>query len=452
MNGENEHDQPVKTSVTIVPINGRQFVSGLFWQPLTRPRAYMKEAREIGKREGMDIVAIRHSVIMQAGFVAKNQGVVKGMYSLAASLASQLGNSWLGVFEIDEDQFALVAVHDGAIVPGCDLIGDRDEISNKLRVVYNYFNWGVVYAPASFEFGGEPLDIKTVLQSSNLKKENQLRPLTFGLSPKELVLVGTALVLAIGGLFGYSEWMKYQEKQRREAAIRAEQARRAELEMLNAKAKKEQTQKALDHPWAKQPAAEDFARECIGAIYGLQLSVAGWIFQEAKCDGKAVVATYKRKDMASINEFLTEAKTAFTVSPTIAADGDSASLSLPLDVKYGGDDPLPPVDSATADFSSHLQKLGIVIKLAEKPVQAPQPPAAGGLPGQPQQPGKDAAQPPAPVPDWKTFTFKIDTEIAPGVVFAGMRSDGLRFTDLGVRLQDEVPKLIWNVAGELNAK
>lgn len=445
---DNDNDQPVKTAVTIVPINGRQFVAGLFWQPLTRPRAYMKEAREIGKREGMDIVAIRHSVIMQAGFVAKNQGVLKGMYSLAASLASQLGNSWLGVFEIDEDRFALVAVHDGAIVPGCDLIGDRDEISNKLRVVYNYFNWEKVYAPASFEFGGEPLDIKKLLHPSNLQKENQLRPLTFGLSPKEFAIAGVLLVLVLGGIFGYAEWMKYQEKQRREAAILAEQARHAELEKLNAKAKQEQTQKALDHPWAKQPAAEDFARECVGTIYGLRLSVGGWVFQEAKCTSAAVQAVYKRKDGASINEFLADAKNAFTVPPAIAADGDSASLSVSLDMKYGGDDPLRPADVATADFSSQLQKLGIVIKLTEKPVQAPQPQAA--LPGQ--QASKGAPQPPEPVPDWKTFTFKIDSEIAPEVVFAGMRADGLRFTEMGVRLQDDTPKLIWNIAGELNAK
>lgn len=448
MNGENDTDQPVKTAVTIVPINGRQFVAGLFWQPLTRPRAYMKEAREIGKREGMDIVAIRHSVIMQAGFVAKNQGVLKGMYSLAASLASQLGNSWLGVFEIDEDQFALVAVHDGAIVPGCDLIGDRDEISNKLRVVYNYFNWEKVYAPASFEFGGEPLDIKKLLHPSNLKKENQLRPLTFGLSPKEWGIAAAVLVLVLGGLFGYAEWMKYQEKQRREAAIRAEQARRAELEKLNAKAKQEMTQKALDHPWAKQPAPEDFARECVTTIYGLQLVVEGWVFQEAKCTVTGVKAVYKRKDGTSINEFLDGAKRAFTVPPAIASDGDSGSLTFPLEMKYGGDDPLRPVDVATSDFSSQLQKLGIAIKLTERPVVQPQ--AQAALPGQ--QPAKNGAQPPMPVPDWKTFIFKIETEIAPEVVFAGARADGLRFTEMSVRLLEETPKLIWNVAGELNAK
>lgn len=444
MSGDN--DQPITASVTTITVNGKQFVSGLFWQPLTRPRAFMKEAREIGKREGMDIVAIRHGVIMQAGFVKKNSGVLKGMYSLAASLANQLGKSWLGVFEVDEEQFALVAVHDGAIVPGCDMIGDRDTISNKLRVVYNYCKWEKVYAPKSFEFGGEVLDIGDLLQPGKLKRENQLRPLTFGLSPKEVVMLSVAAVIVLGGLYGYGEWKHYEEKQRREALIRAEQARQAELERLNANAKKALTQQALDHPWAKQPAAIDFARGCLARINSLQLVLGGWVFQEAKCDGKTVLAAYKRMNFATVNDFINASNTAFGIVPTIGSDGDNANISLPIEVQLGGDDPLRPADVATADLASHLQGLGIVIKLVEKSPQQSAPAAA--------LPGQDAAATSAPavVPDWRVFTFKIDSELAPETVFEGVSSDGLRFTELAVRLQDETPKLIWNVAGELNAK
>jgi hypothetical protein len=436
-----ESDRPVKASVSIVSINNHPFVAGLYWQPLTRLRAYMKEAREIGKRENMDIVTIRRGVIMQAGFVAKNQGAVKGMYSLAASLASQLGNSWLGVFEIDADRFALVAVHDGAIVPGYDLIGDRNEIGNKLRTVYNYFTWGEVYAPASFGFGGSPLDIGTLLQSGNLKKANQLHPLTFGLSRKEIALLASVLLVVVGSLAGYAQWVSYQERLRREAAIRAEQARRTELTQ-NENAKTEQ--QVLDHPWAKQPAVADFVYGCIHTIYGLHLSVGGWLFQEAQCNGKAVLANYKRRDIASINDFLVESQAVYGVTPIIdAGNGDSASVSLPLEIPPGGDDPLRPADQATADFVSHLQAMGIAIKLTEKPFLA-QAPAGTNLPGQPTRPAT-----PLPTPNWKTYIFAVETEIAPGVVFADIHPDGLRFTEIAVRLND--PRLTWNIVGELNA-
>lgn len=74
------------------------FVTGLFWQPLTSPRSYMSEARNIGKKRNWDIVAIRKSARIQAGFVSKDAGVMKGMYSLAAALAGQLGDSWIESF------------------------------------------------------------------------------------------------------------------------------------------------------------------------------------------------------------------------------------------------------------------------------------------------------------------------------------------------------------------
>ncbi|WP_254914441.1 type 4b pilus protein PilO2 [Pseudomonas aeruginosa] len=132
-------DEVISTPVTVTTVNGQSFVSGLFWQPLSKPRAYMQEAREIGKREKMDIVAIRHGSIIQAGFVSKNAGVTKGMYSLAAALAGALGESWLGVFALGAERYALVGVKDGAILPGCDIVGDQVEIQEKLQIFQAFF-------------------------------------------------------------------------------------------------------------------------------------------------------------------------------------------------------------------------------------------------------------------------------------------------------------------------
>ncbi|MEB0284765.1 type 4b pilus protein PilO2, partial [Sphingomonas sp. 10B4] len=87
---------------------------------------YMREARQFGRKEMMDIVAIRPAkTIIQAGFVAHNDGAVKGMYSLAASLAGQLGDSWIAAWRVspNEDRYALVAVDQGAVLPACDQVG-----------------------------------------------------------------------------------------------------------------------------------------------------------------------------------------------------------------------------------------------------------------------------------------------------------------------------------------
>ncbi|MDF5962754.1 type 4b pilus protein PilO2 [Pseudomonas aeruginosa] len=109
--------------VSILSYHGNKFVSGLFWRPLSSQRQYMKEARKLGKEEHLDIVAIRHSpTVIQAGFVSKSQGAVKGMYSLASALSGQFDGDFLACWKVDEDRYALVATLDGAIVPGQDLV------------------------------------------------------------------------------------------------------------------------------------------------------------------------------------------------------------------------------------------------------------------------------------------------------------------------------------------
>lgn len=432
--------------VTITTINGKQFVSGLFWQPLTRPRAYMKEAREIGSREGMDIVAIRHSTIMQAGFVAKDQGVLKGMYSMAASLAGRLGPSWLGVFELDDGTYAFVAVNDGAIVPGCDMVGDREEVREKLNYIYSFFSWEKVYVPADFDYGGETVDIKTLLVPGSLQKEHRLKQLTFGLTNRELLLgVGAVVAIVIGGV-GYMQLQAVEEKKARMERIRAEQIRQQQLAELNAKTKREQSVNALAHPWAKLPAADDFISSCVAGINAMPLTINGWVFQSAKCGGNQLAATYGRRGTATVNDFISGAKGRFVSEPAFLEEGESVAVHTELKLMYGGDDVLQPLAPMLSSFTSHFQALDIKLKLTEKPT-APEKPKP--------LPGQTASQPDNEVevvPDWKTYTFSFDTELAPELAFTGLNGSGVRFTEVAVKLQEETSKLTWNVAGEIYAK
>jgi|GEM_PF-4219522 Pilin accessory protein (PilO). len=117
--------------INVFRINGADFVTGLVWNTISNPRGIMSEARRFGRDNNMDVVAIRESLIKaQAGYVGKNKGVNKEMYSLASSLAGilevkhsndpilqqklaegqndesnlQSGEiAWLGVFEIEPE-------------------------------------------------------------------------------------------------------------------------------------------------------------------------------------------------------------------------------------------------------------------------------------------------------------------------------------------------------------
>ncbi|MEN1897173.1 type 4b pilus protein PilO2 [Pseudomonas aeruginosa] len=141
--------------VSILSYHGNKFVSGLFWRPLSSQRQYMKEARKLGKEEHLDIVAIRHSpTVIQAGFVSKSQGAVKGMYSLASALSGQFEGDFLACWKVDEDRYALVATLDGAIVPGQDLVTTFDEARDRIRKLSTrgVLRNAQVFVPEGFDF------------------------------------------------------------------------------------------------------------------------------------------------------------------------------------------------------------------------------------------------------------------------------------------------------------
>lgn len=130
-------DTPKPSSrVQTIQHRGRVFVTGMLWIPLGNMTSYMKEARQYGQEHSLDIVAIRRtSLMIQAGFVSRTSDVNKGMYSLAATLAGQLGDSWIAAWAVDADQdrYAIVAVHEGRIIPGCDLIGTAAEVRKRVQ-------------------------------------------------------------------------------------------------------------------------------------------------------------------------------------------------------------------------------------------------------------------------------------------------------------------------------
>lgn len=423
--------------VKVVRIHGKPFVCGLFWQPLTRPRAYMKEAREIGKRESMEIVAIRHSTIIQAGFVAKHQGVFKGMYSLAAALAGVLGPSWLGVFALDDGYYVLVAVNERTIVPGCDMTGDHAAVSAKLNAVYGLFAWENIYIPAGFDHSGETLALKTLLTPERLKKEYRLKSLTFGLSAKEWGIGIVVIGLFIALLSVYA----IRATQHRRAREQAEHLRRTQLAALHAKNQQEQGIQALEHPWTKTPSVQDFLTGCLNATYRMPLVVRGWAFERGRCTDQRVEAVYTRSGLATVNDFLEGACAHLESKPMIHEGGERASCIHTLDPISGADDALEPVDAAVARLLSHFQKMGIPLKLSEKTEQTP---ASRALPGQ------VPASTDSSTPDWQTFRFRFTTEYSLEPLFNGLDSTGIRLTELSVTRS--ASKLSWNAAGALYAK
>ncbi|HCE9646254.1 type 4b pilus protein PilO2, partial [Pseudomonas aeruginosa] len=237
--------------VSILSYHGNKFVSGLFWRPLSSQRQYMKEARKLGKEEHLDIVAIRHSpTVIQAGFVSKSQGAVKGMYSLASALSGQFEGDFLACWKVDEDRYALVATLDGAIVPGQDLVTTFDEARDRIRKLSTrgVLRNAQVFVPEGFEFPVKDFDIEELLAPKRLRRDYRLRQLTFGLSAREWTAVALLGCLVGGSLTAYYLWNAHQQELARQAALLEEQRRLAELAEKNAQAKQPLDLASLQKP------------------------------------------------------------------------------------------------------------------------------------------------------------------------------------------------------------
>lgn len=426
--------------VAVFTVGGERFVTGLHWKTLSA-RGYMSEARQVGRRFGWNMVAVRKGQRVQAGFVTKGTGVGKGVYSAAAALAGILGDNWLGAFDTGAARYLLVGVRQGSVVPGYDRLVDHDEAVEALREGKGLFpnpEDVPIYAPADMGFRGDHEKALTDLLSPvNLVRDYQLRLL--GINWVRVVGV-LALCVAVG--LAYEEYQQQLLEQER-ALTAKEQARRvAELAKLNASTKVALDAKSLEHPWARMPGAADFVGACVDTIERLPLSIAGWIVEKATCDGTKVVAGYRRNAPAGpVTAFRAAAAEVAGDQLVIASGGERAEVTVPVVAKLGGDDELLDAVTVPEVWIARLQGLGLTYQISEKPVVLPSPPSAPG-----------AAPVPPPVATWRLFPLTWEGDVNPRAVVGGVaRLGGARVLDVVADVRAE-GSVRWLVHGELYAK
>ena len=234
-------------------------------------------------------------------------------------------------------------------------------------------------------------------------------------------------------------WHAHQEEVARQAAIEAERQRLAELAAKNAQAKSPLDLAALDHPWASIPDTQDLVKACSKAERVLPLSIAGWQFESAKCDGMALAATYHRSGTSTAKQFTAAATTLFEEAPAfLIDDGNTVGVRVPLKVAIGRNEELPAQDQVLKDVSSHFYQQDIEPQLAPAQVEPIQ-----QLPGNEQQPQ-------AVMPPWKKFAFRAETKLPPLLALEGLPDTGVRLTLIETTLKNS--QLAWSVAGDIYAK
>ncbi|WP_250625586.1 type 4b pilus protein PilO2 [Pinirhizobacter soli] len=415
-----------------IHINGEPYVAGLYWQTLRHAVTYRDEAKALGKQHAMHAFTIRKTpLVIQAGFAPENLAPCKGVRSLAAALACVLGDNWIGAFMIDADTFAMVAVLDGGIMPGRDIVGSRAVVLAMLHDTLDIVDassgakcFERRIAPVSLGFGGEDVALRDLLRGKALRAAPKLRPITFTVSRREIITwTGACMLLLLA-----SGATLVIVKARREAAALAQ----AEAELAAARqATAEAPAPSLEEtaPWSLAPSALAAARACDHAL-DLPLSLAGWTLNEGRCIGEQVLASYARRGAQPLADFRAEALALLSSDVKAHDNGESATvagryIAPPPDLQQ----PLGDFD-ATVVFASYFQQRGIPAQLT----------------------GGSALEEPADTPPraWKTYAFSIQSELAPSRAIADLALPGLRVRTITMNIGDvQQPLIRWTIAGDL---
>jgi len=452
---------PVKLDIDVLDVNGRKFVAGMHWEPLNNSRKPLAEAKTVGARNGWDIVSIkRGGDWIQAGFVSRADGAYKGMFSIASALAVVLGTKWCGVFDVGNERYLVVAVDGtGRIVAASDRVhpaARAKQVFNRILSENKEIPAASTWAPAALELAASERSLADLLPAELPKavtKASELLYLKFGLTREQYITMAAFVLLSFVAYYGFNWWDARQQEAQQQEDERQAAIRQKALDLANANARMKLEQSALAHPWATLPRAEDFINACETIVDRFPLSIAGWMFTHADCNGTTVIAEYTRAIGTSQDTFTQTLSEGLihvadeSSSPVLGFEqaGDKAKITLPLNAPAAGDEPLMSANTLTPEFLGPLQRANApeqdvfsAISIIEVPVVITMPP---------QPPGQPPLTPPQAT--WRQLGLSFKSQLQPKLILAGMKhQNGLRITDIDTILSDSDATLKWSIKGD----
>lgn len=434
--------------IRLLTINQRRFAVGLTWETIRAQRNPMKEIRRVGKAQGLDLVAVRRSDSIQAGFAPKTRLRLRGTYSLTVALASLLEGCCIAVVSLGEGpdgvmQYTLVGKTErGGIHPWSDKVYAAELLRQTLIDLRadlrgSKSNLEVpVYGDPAVAGVTASLDLESVLAPKHLSKDFRLRPLTWGMTRRQLMVTAVVIALVLAGL-GF--WLHVEDE--REAAARAalqrEMARQAEL---NKEARYKAALAGFRHPWVEQPSVGSFVGQCQRVLDRVPLSIEGWMSVTVVCSqGDVSVQSIRRTNSAATTaDYVTAVNKLFGVTPVFSfADSSQTSFLLPQTQKPEGDDPMVPAGERLMQFISRFQSLNIDLAVSAVPIKDVKQNSEG----------EDL-----PLQDWQEYQFSAETDVPPRDIFAGSGFTGIRLSQITVGINTSDGSVRYKLSGSLYGK
>ena len=396
---------------------GSVFIGGLYWHPMPRSSATRGELVSLARKNRMSqYVVIRKSAMLQAGFVPRGVNMPPKAYSVAAALAAQLGENWIGIFEITNGMYAFIAVSNGTVIPGCDLVGDRKTVLDRAKFTMELgHTWSNIYMPAGFEIEGDSSlpPIAELLKGSTWS-DAVIRHVGFAPKMPTWFLVSTTVLITfLIASLSYLSHIGWRPDISASKAVRNKEVA-AEIPPPPPKPK----------PWETTPSASDFLKHCIGSISDAPVSVGGWLLEGASCSGASVSAHYVRRNPSTVQMLLDAGKQRFHSPPTLSENAEKAVFETKLTLSPPEKEQLRPEGEGFAELVSHFQSKGMRVNLGAPTAHS------------------DITM------GWKKYSIGFESEISPDLVMQGLEMRGVRFSTVTLRLLEDA-RLSWSISGDV---
>lgn len=404
-------------TASVFTLGKRQFVSGLFWQPLSgSSRAdRLKETKSLAAELNFDAY-IERRLSACVGFCNFSTTVRPGVMSAAVVVSKTLEvesgtRDFIFAAPLDDGQWLYVAQRDGVILSdGDQLFASEDEVRLRTLEDASLGEWNLIIAPAIWGMPNTvsrnfmdmlPKDKKGNIHIHSWWKLVPLKPSkALSMHAGKIIIGCVAIAMVSGGLYG---WSKYkQKKAAEEAAAIAAMQKSTEGKPL-----------PPEHPWKKMPFAGSMVNACVGAVSKIRLFPGNWEVSSVNCSNGMLTVAWKPKEYGWMDHLK-------VVEPTavVSIDGANATVSVPLsELLPAGDEAVEAENDRLVAMYTASQRYGFKLSISPSA-----PNASPELPGQ--------ATPEKIPPDWKELPWKVDGVFSPDVVIYALDGSGFRMNSM----------------------
>lgn len=312
-----------KTWGTRIVVDGANYATSLFWQPLQNfedPYTEVEEASE-GILEGADLFCIKQGKSPQFGICVSHEGYKNGEQVAAVSLASALSDvsSFVAVFKVNNGWWYTCVRNDIILSDGDMLFLSEEEAKEQFMSMLAVPDWGYKIAPPEWEIeDAQYFDLADLFQRGLGAKLQKIKALR---GNKLLLVVLISAIVGVWLLWSIMDALFFAPpKAPRIAPVapKIQQVEELPPEIM---------------PWEEIKNPEAVMKQCLGAILSIKkIRAPGWNIGDITCSSSGASTTWTREvgRISWIDKALNDSGLPFS-GKAISDDGNSLLISLPLD-------------------------------------------------------------------------------------------------------------------------